>query len=33
MTGRSVNVWDMETNLGVAVMKEVTVLRAWFLPT
>lgn len=33
VTGRSVDVWEMiEVNLGVAVKKEVTILRAWPLP-
>lgn len=32
VTGRSVNVWDIEMNLGVVVKKEVTILRAWPLP-
>lgn len=32
VTGRSVNVWEIAMNLGVAVKKEVTILRAWPLP-
>ncbi|PKU33571.1 tetraspanihypothetical protein [Limosa lapponica baueri] len=32
VTVRNVNVWDIETNSGVVVKKEVTILRAWPLP-
>lgn len=32
VTGRSVNVWEIEMNLGVAVKKKVTILRAQPLP-
>lgn len=32
VTGRTVNVWETEMNLGTALKKEITILRAWPLP-